>query len=235
MHDIDLNYTNLNKAFGDYSADFMNHGYFPSLDIVDDIDSLFKNQISLYLQMFNNIDVSDKKILEIGCGRGGGASAVLKYLKPLSIDACDMNTANIQYCLRNQPFEINFKQSYAQGLRYQDSSFDIVLSIESSHSYDNYHLFFEEVDRVLKQGGIFLYADCGDVIHNFDHFSNYFKKIIREDITENVRKACEEDYIRFNNLIDNENVKNMLVDIAKRKAKLYAEGDSQYIKYIAYK
>ena len=95
----DDEYTKLNITFGNSPLDFMNHGYAPSLNIIDDEDYIFKNQISLYLQMFDNIDMKNKNILEIGCGRGGGISAIQKYLNPKELYACDLNYMNIEYCI----------------------------------------------------------------------------------------------------------------------------------------
>jgi ubiquinone/menaquinone biosynthesis C-methylase UbiE len=235
MDSINFMFTQANKILGNNDVGFMNHGYSPSLSIIDSEDYLFKNQISLYLQMFNNIKTSKKRILEVGCGRGGGASAILKYLKPLSLDACDMNQQNIEYCLKYQPPEINFKQAYAQSLTYTDNFFDIVINVESSHCYNNYPLFFQEVNRVLKKNGTFLYVDCGQVIHNFHNFFHFFKKIIREDITENVKKSCQEDYNKFNSMISDEKIKKLLTDTAIEKANKYSQGNNQYIKYVGYK
>lgn len=235
MDFVNRMFEHVNEIFGDSKIDFMNHGYSPSLDIIDNKDILFKNQISLYLQMFDNIETSKKRILEVGCGRGGGASAILKYLKPLSIDACDINQKNIDYCLKHQPPEINFKQAYAQSLTYPDNFFDIVINVESSHCYNNYSLFFHEVNRVLKKDGIFLYVDCGQVIHNFNKFFHLFKKIIRDDITENVKKSCQEDYDKFNNMIEDKEIKKILTDTAIEKANKYSNGNNQYIKYVGYK
>jgi len=231
----DDEYTKLNITFGNSPLDFMNHGYAPSLNIIDDEDYIFKNQISLYLQMFDNIDMKNKNILEIGCGRGGGISAIQKYLNPKELYACDLNYMNIEYCINNQNKDIKFKQCNAHSLDYPDNFFDVVINIESSHSYQEPDLFFKEVVRVLKHDGIFLYADTGNVIQEFMQYFKYFKKIIREDITKNIEQSCREDYDKFDKMITNKDLKKVYMDIAKSKAIRYSLVDDDYIKYIGYK
>lgn len=235
MIDFNQQYTIANSILGDSDLDFMNHGYAPSLNIIDEEDFLFKNQITLYLQMFENINVSNKKILEVGCGRGGGASSIKKYLNPLEISACDFNLSNIKYCIDNQSSDIIFKHSDAQELLYPDKYFDIVINVESSHCYNNIDLFFTEVSRVLNDDGIFLYTDCGKNIHEFYRFFDHFKKISRYDITENVKLSCEEDSEKFDKMIYDEKIKNIYSNISKEKAKEYASRNNQYIKYVAHK
>ena len=185
--------------------------------------------------MFDGINMSNKNILEIGCGRGGGIAAIEKYLKPKELHACDLNSMNIQYCKNNQGKTINFKQCNAQNLQYPDNYFDVVINIESSHSYEEPDLFFKEVNRVLKYDGIFLYSDTGNVIHQFPKSFQYFKKIIREDITKNVEQSCVEDYEKFNKVIENKRFKEIYMNIAKNKAIEYSGSNNTYIKYIAYK
>jgi ubiquinone/menaquinone biosynthesis C-methylase UbiE len=235
MNSVDEEYNQCNLIFGSTPVDFMNHGFSPASNIIMDEDLLFNNQITLYLNMFKDIDIKNKKILEIGCGRGGGISSIAKYLNTKDLYACDQNKMNIDYCKNNQQDFISFKQSRAQSLDYEDKSFDIVLSVESSHCYDNSELFFNEVDRVLKNDGVFLYVDCGLVIHEFYKYFHLFDKVIRQDITKNVKDACKEDSIKFKKMIPDENIKNFLVNIAEFKFNQYSMSNNQYIKYVAYR
>ena len=235
MNVIDEEYNQYNIILGSTPIDFMNHGFSPASDLIMDEDLLFNNQITMYLNMFKNIDVKDKKILEVGCGRGGGMSSIAKYLDVRDLYACDQNKMNIDYCKNNQQDFIDFKQSNAHSLDYEDNSFDIVLSVESSHSYENPELFFNEVNRVLKNDGVFLYVDCGQVIHQFYKYFYLFDKIIREDITKNVKNSCKEDSIKFKKIIPNENIKNLYVGIADFKFNQYSKSNNQYIRYVAYK
>ncbi|MFN7584170.1 MAG: class I SAM-dependent methyltransferase [bacterium] len=226
-------YNKINLLLNESNISFMNHGYFPSYAGILEEDFLFKNQISLYLKLFEGIDVAGKKILEVGCGRGGGIASVLKYLKAEELFACDINELNIEYCKESHDKKISFKVSDAQSLDYDDNMFDILLSVESSHCYDFPNHFFDEVSRVLKPGGVFLYTDCGKNIKTFESRSSYFKNIKKENITNNVKQSCEEDHDKWKRLILNEQVRDKFAGIAIEKSAEYSEGSDMYIIYVA--
>jgi len=224
-------YNDLNALFESTNVNYMNHGYYPSYAFIKKEDLAFKNQVSLYLSLFEKINPNNKDILEIGCGRGGGINSLTKYFKFKSIDACDINKTNINFCKNNYKNNVNYKVSNAEKLDYADSSFDIVISVESSHCYENFSLFFNEVKRVLRPNGIFLYTDCGKVIQSFPNFFSLFKNIIRKDITENVKKSCENDIINFNNLDIEQEVKEWLISLSVFKYNEYSLNNNQYITY----
>jgi ubiquinone/menaquinone biosynthesis C-methylase UbiE len=233
MADPDQFYTDINKFFESTNVDFMNHGYYPSYDFIKKEDTDFKNQLSLYLSLFDNLKIKNKNILEVGCGRGGGIKGINKYFDFKEIHACDLNEENIKYCKNNNKTNINFKVSNAESLNYEDNYFDIVVNVESSYNYDNYPLFFNEVKRVLKPDGIFLYADLGKTIHRFPEFFYMFKNVIRTDITENVANSCKDDIENFKNLKVKEHVKEWLIALTKDKYyKEYSLHNNQYIRYI---
>ena len=50
-------------------------------------------------------------------------------------------------------------QANAQNLPFQNESFDAVLNVESSHRYPQMEKFLNEVYRVLKPNGYFLFTD----------------------------------------------------------------------------
>lgn len=235
MNSIDEAYSNVNLILGSSKYSFMNHGYYPPLSFIDSNDFLFKNQITLYLMMFDGIEVNNKSILDIGCGRGGGVGAINKYLNPKSIYACDQNFYNIEYCKQNQDKKINFKQLSAENLEYPDNYFDIVTNVESSHCYKNPDDFFKEVHRVLKPGGIFLYTDCENTIKDFENKSNLFNIIKSKDLTKNIQMSCEKDYKKYKNYIKEENIKNLYCSIAIEKMHEYSLSDNLYIFYSAKK
>jgi SAM-dependent methyltransferase len=77
------------------------------------------------------------------------------------------------------------------------NSVDVVISVESSHCYPSRPRFFEEVERILRPGGSFLFADLilsGDKSEGMDVVSPQLNEaglIIEEciDIAENVLAA----------------------------------------------
>jgi ubiquinone/menaquinone biosynthesis C-methylase UbiE len=225
-------YDQINSLFNSNDVGFMNHGYYPLHDFVKKQNINFKNQASLYLSLFDNINVNNKAILEIGCGRGGGINILSKYFYFKKIYACDLNKKNIDYCKKNNKNKINFEISNAENLKYLNNTFDVVLNVESSHCYNNPLLFFNEVKRVLNPNGIFVYTDVGRTIESFPNFFYLFKNIYRKDITENVKNACENDIENFKNLDIEPNIKNWLVSLAEEMYQAYSLPNNKYIKYL---
>jgi ubiquinone/menaquinone biosynthesis C-methylase UbiE len=226
-----LVYDQINSLFKSNDISFMNHGYYPPPDFIKKENINFKNQISLYLSLFNNLDVNDKTILEIGCGRGGGIQELSKYFYFKKIDACDLNKKNIEYCIKNNKNKTNFQISNAENLNYSNNMFDVIINVESSHCYKNPQLFFNEVKRVLKPDGIFLYTDVGLTINSFSDFFYLFRNIHRKDITENVKNACKNDIENFKNLDIDTDVKSWLVSLAENMYEGYLSSNSRYITY----
>ena len=105
-------------------------------------------------------ELAGKRVLEVGCGRGGGASYVTRALRPASYVGLDLNKAGIEFCHRRHQLPgLEFVHGHAENLPFSQESFDAVINIESSHCYPHFDRFLSEVARVLRPGGIFLYAD----------------------------------------------------------------------------
>lgn len=225
-------YDKMNNFFESTNIAFMNHGYHPPYDFISSEYLEFKNQASLYFRLFEKINPNNKSILEIGCGRGGGINALTKNFNFNSVDACDLNNLNIEYCNNNNKNNIKFKISDAQNLDYSDNSFDIIINVESSHCYDNLGLFYKEVKRVLKPNGIFLYTDCAGPIHSdFPKYFNLYKYINRIDLTENVKNSCLNDIENFKKINKSEKIKEYLVELATNKYREYSVQNNLFIFY----
>jgi SAM-dependent methyltransferase len=116
--------------------------------------------IQLYHVTAAQIDLAGKRMLEVSCGSGGGASYVMRNLKPASYTGLDLNPASIDRCReRHQLSGLDFVLGDAENLPFPDASFDAVVNIEASHQYPDFARFLIEVARVLRPGGHFLYSD----------------------------------------------------------------------------
>lgn len=152
--------------------------------------------IQLYDFIASGTEIGGKDILEIGCGRGGGLSYINKNYKPKSATGVDLNQKAVDFCNSFYHGEnITFLQGDAQVLDFQDNSFDVVINVESSHRYAEIDKFINEVYRVLKPGGVFLFTDFrhkSKLKELNDHFDNStFLPVHNESITPHVLEALQ--------------------------------------------
>lgn len=116
--------------------------------------------IQLYHQVATRVELAGKRVLEVSCGHGGGASYLTRTLHPASYTGLDLNPAGIRFCRdRHQVPGIDFVQGDAQRLPFPEGDFDAVINVEASHCYPDFPRFLAEVARVLRPGGHLLYAD----------------------------------------------------------------------------
>lgn len=116
--------------------------------------------IQLYHRTATQVDLTGKKVLEVSCGHGGGASYLARTLKPASYTGLDLNPAGVDFCReRHQVPGLDFTQGNAENLPFPDQTFDAVINVEASHCYPSLPRFLTEVARVLRPGGHFLYTD----------------------------------------------------------------------------
>jgi 2-polyprenyl-3-methyl-5-hydroxy-6-metoxy-1,4-benzoquinol methylase len=104
--------------------------------------------------------VAGKDVLEVGCGRGGGAELTKRVLGARSVTAVDLTASSIKWCKRRWANSgVRFQVGNAQDLPLGDSCFDVVLNVESSHTYPDCQQFLDEAFRVLRPQGLLLLAD----------------------------------------------------------------------------
>ncbi|OBJ05941.1 SAM-dependent methyltransferase [Mycobacterium sp. 1465703.0] len=142
---------------------FLNYGYEEdppmalSLAVSDEADRF---PIQLYHRTATQADLAGKRVLEVSCGHGGGASYLMRTLHPASYTGLDLNTVGIEFCRKRHHLPgLKFVQGNAESLPFPDQSFDAVINVEAAINYQNVPKFFSEVERVLRRGGRFLYAD----------------------------------------------------------------------------
>jgi len=180
---------------------FQNYGYAElgemskALEILER-DEPYRYNVQLYHHLVSSIDLSNKEVLEVGCGRGGGASYVMRYLHPKSLVAVDVAKGAIDFCKKSHHVTgLIFKQADAEDLPFEDESFDIVINVESSHCYGSMDKFVAGVYRVLRHNGYFLFADVRSVADSeslsIQFRDSRFEIIKQEDITANILKTLD--------------------------------------------
>ena len=177
---------------------FMNYGYDED-GFSPEISKEYENErfpVQLYHHTATQVDISNMDLLEVGSGRGGGASYVQQRLNTGTVTGLDISSDAIK--LSESSFDIpglSFLQGDSENLPFEKSSFDIILNVESSHCYGDTEKFFVEVQRVLKNGGYFLWCDFRtnkemDLL--FEAFLRSGFIIEKEkDITKNIMSALD--------------------------------------------
>jgi len=191
---------------------FMNYGYAPldprpapvALEARDEADRL---SIQLYEHALANADLGGADVLEVGSGRGGGASYVNRYHRPRSMTGLDFSRSAVSLCNRSRREPgLVFVHGDAQAMPFPDESFDAVVNVESSHCYDSMEAFLAEVHRVLRPGGAFFWADLrdrGDIDALHGHFGATALTLQDSgEITDAVLLALRLDNDRKSDLID---------------------------------
>jgi ubiquinone/menaquinone biosynthesis C-methylase UbiE len=180
---------------------FMNFGYEedPPMTLpLEGADEPNRFPIQLYHRTATQVDLKGKKVLEVSCGHGGGASYLVRTLGPASYTGLDLNSTGVDSCRkRHQLPGLDFVQGNAENLPFPDQSFDAVINIEASHCYTQFPRFLAEVARVLRPGGHFLYADVrqGDGVAkwNEDLDDAPMRLMSERVINEEVARAVEKD------------------------------------------
>lgn len=191
---------------------FMNLGYAPlETDaepvVLSEDDATNRYCIQMYHHVAGAIDLEGLEVLEVGSGRGGGASYIMRYLKPKSMTGVDISQKAVNFCNCYHCVEgLRFLQGDAERLPFDNNSFDAIVNIESSYGYGHIERFLQEVFRVLRSEGYFLFADY----RNWQNVATLRKQILNagfsivkeERINAQVLKALDLDNVRKLQLIE---------------------------------
>lgn len=231
-------YDKINDLFGDdINFSLMNHGYYPVNSQVSDF--LLDTCASMYCFMLDKVDSATKEnLLDVGCGRGGGASLIKEKYNFRSVFGCDYNEKNIIFC-KSKFHDISFTKEDAELLTsYTDNSFDCIINIESSQCYEDKEKFYKSVKRILKKDGVFLYADIFGPETQIERIEDSVKQyfVIQEsiDITHNVTLSCEHlanKLVKFTNEKNSDKYK-MLYDLYSTHLMLYKNNMRKFYAFV---
>lgn len=155
-------------------------------------------QVQLYHRVAGGVPLAGLKVLEVGSGRGGGASFMMRYHKPGSYTALDLSPSAIAFSKNTYALNgLDFVCGDAASLGFPNNSFDVLINIQSVSHYLPLNRFFHEAFRVLRPGGYLLWAD----IHTAEQMveiRNVFRAarfLLKEEewITSNMLRALELD------------------------------------------
>ncbi|MFI0777870.1 methyltransferase domain-containing protein [Streptomyces sp. NPDC021212] len=106
-------------------------------------------------------EYAGKSVLEVGCGLGEGLNFVSRLIEADSITGMDLSANAVERAETrlSRGRRLRYIQGDAENLPFEDGELDVVINIESSHTYPNLGRFLSEVSRVLKPGGYFSHID----------------------------------------------------------------------------
>ncbi len=143
---------------------FLNYGYVPTdsnneSSFTIPAGTFNVNSVRLVFEVIGSLDLNNRTIVEIGCGRGGNSALVAEKFSAQVIGV-DMSSEAIAFCRKTHLSpSIDFKVGDALNIPLADGSCDAILNVESSHSYGNLPKFLSEVRRICRSGGWFLHTD----------------------------------------------------------------------------
>jgi SAM-dependent methyltransferase len=183
-------------------AHFLNYGYAAdgrSERAVHTLprDALNRNCVQLVLELVGDCELVGRRVLDVGCGRGGAIAVLHRFFAPRELVGLDLSPAAIAFCRRAHRFGgARFVCGDAEALPFPAHAFDAVVNVESSHSYPDVGTFYAEVQRVLEPGGVFLYADTMPTTRVAARLEQIaalgFRLELERDITANVLRSCDE-------------------------------------------
>jgi SAM-dependent methyltransferase len=183
-----------------------NYGYAPAEE-----DHPQRFQREMYRQLLHRLDAlrgpsEQFKLLEVSCGRAGGLEAFLEAGgERFDATGLDVAQSAIDWCRAHYSRPaLRFVQGSALELPFEDDSFDVILNVEASNDYGDRPRFLAEVARVLKDDGVFLYADtCWEakLAQREAEFRAAGFSARFDDITANVAEACRRDSPRRRDVI----------------------------------
>ncbi|MBI4452853.1 class I SAM-dependent methyltransferase [Candidatus Woesearchaeota archaeon] len=245
-------YQYLSRLDKDSQIIFMNYGY----DFLNpnhkkiklkDADEKDRYCIQLYSHVAGAVDLRNLNVLEVGCGRGGGSSYLMRYLSPKSVTGIDFSRKAMEFCKRYyHAAGLSFCYGNAESLPFEDRKFDAIVNIESSHCYSSMDNFLGEVARVLRTNGYFLFADFRSR-EKIDHLRNQLRnsglKLLKERrITGNVLKSLDSDNKRRSAMIKEKVPKvlrNTFLHFAGAKGtdlyKSFKTGEREYYSFVLQK
>jgi SAM-dependent methyltransferase len=184
---------------------FMNYGFAPLGAELASSTEPEKYCLQLYRHLIGRAPIAGKRVVEVSCGRGGGAAHVARTYQPASYIGIDISEKNLALAVDRfgTADNLRFQQGNAEALPLPDASCDVVLNVEASHLYDNPDRFFLEARRVLAPDGVFLHVDLAwkDKDPPAMIRAAGFKVVVVEDITRNVLMALDLDSVRREQIV----------------------------------
>ena len=157
----------------------------------------------LYHRLVRDTPLAGKDLVEIGCGRGGGARFLARECglrRLIATDASHLIILGNRH--RPHPSNLEFVAATAGRLPLPDASCDVVISVEAIHPQPDKSAVLAEAARVLRAGGRLLVVDFFYTRDSSPNAASLFRGCVNrspfeltaeEDWAANALAALEED------------------------------------------
>ncbi len=243
-------YRYFERRLGEEQLWFLNYGLATPDDEIPSLhpeDEENRASIQLYHRVAAAIDLAGLAVLEVSCGRGGGALYLKGYLGPRLVIGLDQTETALAFCRRHRPdAALGLVCGDALALPFPDASFDVLLNVEASHCYPSLTEFLSEARRVLRPNGHLLYADMR---RNAECEAwraclkdAGFEVVAEEELTEHVVRALTAAHDRKESLI-----RRIVPRFPRRLVRLFAatkgtatyrklaSGDLRYLRFVLHR
>lgn len=144
-----------------------------------------KNKFGFNNWIFSNFQITDDiKVLELGCGTGElwkNQLDVIDKMEQLIVTDFSSDMVEKTKSVIGNRDNVEYKIMDIQNISFENETFDIVIANMLLHHVDDIDKALDEVNRVLKKGGIFYCATFGEngVV---DYLASLFKNEINQEL-----------------------------------------------------
>ena len=133
------------------------------------------------------------KILDVGCGTGFFTILMAKQgHEVIGTDLTPEMVENAAILAKEENIKCEFRIMDAENLKFEDESFDVILSRNLTWTLPNVEKAYKEWMRVLKKGGILLNFDANYGMSNFTDHDGLPENHAHRTLGDELMEECEE-------------------------------------------
>jgi len=153
--------SNLNEEMAFYDKINANYASYTDESQISDFYLALRDLVPLIerFQTTSTSGISSMRMLEHGCGTGRPTRHLKKQGKVREIYGCDINDQMLAHARNFDPQGIYIKMDDERLTIFNDNQFDVIIScmvVLVIHSKEIIQSIFNEVERTLKPGGLFI-------------------------------------------------------------------------------
>lgn len=151
------------------------------------------------------VDIFNKDVMEIGCGRGGicifmamnGANKVTGVdISTEALETAEKITANFAEKGLVNPKKIEFKKEFVENMSFPNESFDVIIADNILEHVNDLDATIKECARILKKNGILYVPNYPPIYSRFGPHLKYGSKIPWLHIFFTEKAICDAVYKR---------------------------------------